>query len=635
MATCIEGASKVAAIDPKSTAEAILAKAQSSRAVIQDFVPLAESLEWNLGQEYLRQRGNKAFLSDASPVPFVINNDGSLSQNAAEVFFASLLDAEEKGPLEEEIFVLELGVGVGLFARYFLDAFRTLCQEQKKDYYQRLCYIAADRSRQMLLDVARHGVLAEHPGRYCLRLVDAMQPGTLMGDVLFRNSASKPLRAVFLNYLLDCLPAAVLEMPNEPEGLTTVKADTAEEGADAGKGDGVPSAPTPIAASGEKGAVKQLCVRTCVARNVQLEDYTDLSVDALSERAKNGDAASQRELLEVYGLFASEYDYRPVEVKTLPLGEFALQFGKTRTKKLLHSYGAIQSLERLLELVHDDGFILANDYGQTQVTGKDEFEHQRFSLATFVGVNFSLLKAYFGEGGRAHYLEPYSESGSIHSRLLGHKLSYRTSLRFQERFSQAAAEALAEPIAKARECLKVGRFELASSFYQQALARQPGNWVLLNEVAQFLIFSLRDVTAGIDLAKVALGLNPTCSSELWSTLGDGLFEYGRYGEAKSAYQKALEVNSADVRARYNLAWVHQREKDYAAALAIIAEALALDKMGQYRERLLAKQQEVVAQQVRRHQTEYLLLVNLVSKYPAPGQTGRPKEEESGPGQGDG
>jgi tetratricopeptide (TPR) repeat protein len=615
----------VGAVDVKSAAEAILAKAQGSRAVIQDFVPLAQSLEWNLGQEYLRQRGNKAFLSDASPVPFVINNDGSLSQNAAEVFFASLVDAEEKGPLEEEIFVLELGIGVGLFARYFLDAFRRLCQEQKKDYYDRLCYIAADRSRRMLLDVARHGVLAQHPGRYRLRLVDAMKPGALAGDVMFRNypspqpspaggegdaeadpspqdpsprpspaggegEAARPLRAVFLNYLLDCLPAAVLELGDDG------------------------------------GAVKQLCVRTCVARNVNLEDYTDLTAEALADRAKKNDDAAQRELLEVYGLFASEYDYRPVDVKTLPLGEFALEFGRTRTKKLLHSYGAIQSLERLLELVHDDGFILANDYGQTQVTGKDEFEHQRFSLATFVGVNFSLLKAYFGEQGRGHYLEPYSESGSIHSRLVGHKLSYRTALRFQERFSQAAAEALQEPIARARECLRVGRFELASSYYQLALARQPGNWVLLNEVAQFLIFSLRDVKAGIDLAKVALALNPTCSSELWNTLGDGLFEYGRYAEARSAYLKALEVNDADVRARYNLAWVYQREKNYAAALQIIAAGLALDKMGQYRDRLLAKQQEVVAQQVRRHQTEYLLLVNLVSKYPAPGLTERPKEE---------
>jgi hypothetical protein len=73
------------------------------------------------GQQYLRERGNKAFISDASPVPFVINNDGTLSRNAAEIFYASLVEAEKNGPLEAEIFVLELGIGVGLFTRYFLE----------------------------------------------------------------------------------------------------------------------------------------------------------------------------------------------------------------------------------------------------------------------------------------------------------------------------------------------------------------------------------------------------------------------------------------------------------------------------------------------------------------------------------
>src|ERR1700733_6765472 len=121
--------------------EQVLARAQTSRDLVQDFVPLADSLEWELGQEYLRQRGNKAFLSDSSPVPFVINNDGTLSRNAAEVFFANLQEAEKASPLEDEIFVLELGIGVGLFARFFLDRFRELCGEHGKNYYDRLCYI--------------------------------------------------------------------------------------------------------------------------------------------------------------------------------------------------------------------------------------------------------------------------------------------------------------------------------------------------------------------------------------------------------------------------------------------------------------------------------------------------------------
>jgi hypothetical protein len=96
-----------------------------------------------------------------------------------------------------------------------------------------------------------------------------------------------------------------------------------------------------------------------------------------------------------------------------------------------------------------------------------------------------------------------------------------------------------------------------------------------------------------------------------------------------ASQPALEVNNSDVRACYNLAWVHQREKNYAAALAVIAEALALVKTGQYRERLLQQQSEVVAQQVQRHQQEYLLLVNLVSKYAATGPADQPKQNENG------
>jgi tetratricopeptide (TPR) repeat protein len=119
------------------------------------------------------------------------------------------------------------------------------------------------------------------------------------------------------------------------------------------------------------------------------------------------------------------------------------------------------------------------------------------------------------------------------------------------------------------------------------------------------------------MAKVALALNPSCSAELWNALGDALFEWGRTGEARSAYEKALAVNAADVRARYNLAWVHAREREYPQALARIAEALALDKTGEYRERLMQKQQEVVALQTRRHQQEYLLLINLVSKYAKP------------------
>src|ERR1022692_3278889 len=92
-----------------SLGEQVLSHAQAGREIVQDFVPLAESLEWELGGAYLRLRGNKAFLSDSAPVPFIVNNDGALSRNAANVFFASLVAADKLGQLERDIYVLELG----------------------------------------------------------------------------------------------------------------------------------------------------------------------------------------------------------------------------------------------------------------------------------------------------------------------------------------------------------------------------------------------------------------------------------------------------------------------------------------------------------------------------------------------
>jgi tetratricopeptide (TPR) repeat protein len=553
----------------------VLAQAQADRRVIQDFCPLADSIEWNLGQRYLHERGSGAFLGDASPVPYVVNNDGTLSRHAAHVTFAAVQAAEQAGTLERDIFVLELGIGVGLFARLFLDTFRDLCDQHKKNYYDRLTYIAGDRSVPMLRDACRHGVFANHPGRYLLRLIDALQPEeALLQDVALRGQGPQPLRAVFLNYLLDCLPAAVLDV--------------------------------------QENEVKQLCVRTCLARAADLEELTPLTLPQLAQRAGSAEPQDQRDLLEAYGLFASEYDYRPVDPATIPYGDFALQFARTVSRRVLHNWGALRCLERLLALLRPDGFILVNDYGQTVTAVLEDYEHQRFSHATFTGINFPLLHAYFGEGKRCQYREPPGESESIHSRLLAPEPAFETTLCFSERFGKPAADHAHEPLQQARGWAQVGRFEAAATHYAQALERQPGNWVLLNEVAMFLTFSLRNAKAGIDMAKLALRLNPTCSSELWNTLGDALYEFGRTEESRGAYLQALQVSPADVRARYNLAWVHGRQKDYGAALTRLAEALALDQSGEYRERILQKQNEVLARVAQRSQQEYLRLANRIS-----------------------
>src|SRR5262249_5597158 len=108
------------AMDHRRPLVDVLVHAQAARLLIQDYCPHAQSIEWTVGQHYFACRGNQAFIGDAHPVPFTVNNDGSLSARAAELTHTSLVAADRAGTLEPEILVLELGFGVGLFARLFL-----------------------------------------------------------------------------------------------------------------------------------------------------------------------------------------------------------------------------------------------------------------------------------------------------------------------------------------------------------------------------------------------------------------------------------------------------------------------------------------------------------------------------------
>jgi tetratricopeptide (TPR) repeat protein len=555
----------------------LLAKAQKNRVVIQEFRPLADSLEWQLGQHYFQERGNKGFISDASPIPFLVNNDGDLSSKAADLVFASLRASEQEGNLEERIFVLELGIGVGLFARFFLDRFRDLCASSGKDYYERLSYVAGDRSERMLLDASRHGIFANHPGRYLLRVVDAAEPEAgLMEDLAFDGSDGHPIRAVFLNYVLDCLPAAVLEIDAQD--------------------------------------VRQLCIRSYLARGLELSDFTPLSLSDVVRLANANDPGAHRELMPLYGLFASEYDYLEVDPSTLPFADMAVEVGRGRARFVLHNHGAIQCLIRLHALLRDSGFILINDYGHTKLeSAEDSFAPQRFSGSTAIGLNFSLIPACLRRLGIAGWIEPADGDDHVISRLLVRGESPGATSCFYERFGKEASERVNEPVVKACAHVEQGRYEMATSCYEKALREQPWNWSLMNEIAKFLAFGLRDPEAGLALCRTALSLNPMCSSYLWCTLGDCLNLLDRRQEGREAFLRALKVDPQDPHVHFNLAATYLCEKDFPASLWAIANGFSADSTGSNTEPLLKLQADVLRQMKRRHQLEAHLEVDRVSR----------------------
>jgi tetratricopeptide (TPR) repeat protein len=126
-------------------------------------------------------------------------------------------------------------------------------------------------------------------------------------------------------------------------------------------------------------------------------------------------------------------------------------------------------------------------------------------------------------------------------RLLGRQLAPETVAAFQDCFAEAALGRLPEPVQRARGLGQAGRFEAALTAYQQALECQPYNWLLLNEVAQFLTFSLRNPAVGLEMARAALACNPACSADLWNMLGDSLYELGRVEESRQAFLRALQI----------------------------------------------------------------------------------------------
>ncbi len=99
---------------------------------------------------------------------------------------------------------------------------------------------------------------------------------------------------------------------------------------------------------------------------------------------------------------------------------------------------------------------------------------------------------------------------------------------------------------RARALVKAGRYEAAAGAYRDALGCEPKNWMLTDEVARFLTFSLQEPAAGLDMSRAGLALNPTCSADLWDTAGDALFCLGRVDEARDAFLRALAINPNDV-----------------------------------------------------------------------------------------
>lgn len=526
--------------------------------VIEEFRPVCESIEWTLGHLHWARAGVVPFVRNE--VPFLINNDGLTSESAAAVLFASCKQSSGAGPIR----VLELGAGLGLFARFFLDAFRSLCEQEGEKFYERLTYVVTDGSAHSVEHWQRVGLFAGHDGRVIAGVCDALRPN----EIRLLDGGTQPLaglRAILCNYILDVLPASIVRQ-------------------------------------GANG-VEELQVRTHLAADAALvAQYTSLSSQEMRALATSANAADRERLIPLLPIFEIEVAFRPMS-RTVPHLDTALTNGSSGSRILVNE-GALTCLEHSLGMLDPDGFVLINDYGPVgEAQGEVHAQPQRFGATSAHGLNFPLLeKVLVSRGCRVSKAEGDDER-SIHTRLV--TLSELGAIRevFEARFGKQGVAYFTGPIESARAHIAAGRKGEALEDYKLALSRQPRNWSLIGEAGEFVALHLLDYQAGLELASAAIELNPCYSSWLWNVLGDCLYCLNRHADAHEAYLQAERIDGHDPRAQLNLAYTYQGRGEFDAALQSVATGLAGDSRGAYRDKLLERQQQILASVAARAQGE--------------------------------
>ena len=524
-----------------------LSDVRVNRDPIQDFCPLSSSLEWIISETVWATNGVGTFSSDN--VPYVITNSGRASGNAAAVFYKHCLEMNS----DQQIKVLELGAGTGLFCRFFLDTFRSICEQEKRDYYERLTYYVSDNSKRTVRQWADSGIFETHEGTTRLGVVNALRPQEFQeyqGDIIRLNE----LGAVFANYLLDVLPSAVLRMGSEgPE---------------------------------------QLCVRTHLNTRSEQKNV-DMDISTIRSIVESKDPADRSRLIPLLEFLEFETKFLPVPPGTIPGIEHALEFGRD-LDRFTFNHGAITCLSNCVDLLTPTGFALINDYGPVSVSQVAEHaSSQRFGPTSAQGVNFPLLEKELESKGLCVVEANNDHKRAIHSRLISTTRLVGVEETFVERFSVEADEFHETPGIQALDHVIAGRTEEALASYRIAIDRNPNDWHLIGRVAEFAALTLNEFGPALELATAALKLNPYYSSWLWNVLGDSLYCTGRIEDAHEAYRHALQIDPTDARAHLNIAYTKFDFGDRSEALQSIARGLSTDMDATYQQRLLEKQSQIL------------------------------------------
>jgi tetratricopeptide (TPR) repeat protein len=351
--------------------------------------------------------------------------------------------------------------------------------------------------------------------------------------------------------------------------------------------------PSTIARRSKTG-LDHLCVRSHLAGGGTALRAAGLgSLDEARALAASGRFEDLVRLLPLLPHLDLETAYRPWTPATAE--EAALAAAAAEGDRVIINSGALACLDKLVARIDPCGFILVNDYGPART--EDVATHvgvQRFGGSVALGLNFPLLEGALADRGFATAAPEGDEQRRVHTRLIARHLGPRTLDVLRKQFALESDRQLDTPQEEARTHLAAGRRNEALDAYRQMIERNPGDWQMLGEAAEYVGLQLGDHKAGLDIVRSALERNPWYSAWLWNILGDCFFYQERLADAHEAFTQAQRIDADDPRTNLNLAYTLSARGDQTGALASIAHGLAHDGKGHYRPRLLEKQAQVLA-----------------------------------------
>jgi tetratricopeptide (TPR) repeat protein len=276
----------------------------------------------------------------------------------------------------------------------------------------------------------------------------------------------------------------------------------------------------------------------------------------------------------------------------LPYQSLALADAKTGHPTILN-YGALQAIDGWLALTSRRGFMLINDYSAVGCDQSSAPLPQRFGDTVAIGINFPVLKDLIEPAGFRIVIPPGDDDRIIHSRLITKEQLEDTERAFSSLFCHEADMWFEQPAVEAARLAGAGRNEEALDKFRTAVTRNPRNWQLIGNAAEFVGLQLGEHKIGAELARSALEINPWFSPWLWNILGDCLYGANQREQAHQSYLQALQIAPRDARTHFNLSFTYFERGDLRQALLAVAEAIAVDESGAYREPLLAKQAQII------------------------------------------